>query len=436
MFDYQISRNSFLSFQILTFAFFCISSNLSYAHGQTTDGKHKTVVAEGTGKSESQAKKEAFREAIRKVVGVLIDAKTQVKNDNVIQEEVLEYSGGFIRDYKILSTKKDANGLFIVQAECQVEINRVREKLDTLKITTVKVDGDKFNESQMSKEELQKNAAQFISKALEERKALFQVVFPKKLEDLPKEESGGVKIPAYIDFDNDKFKTWVLKWKPVFEKLCTRKQSVVTLFKSSDRYETMEMDGQDNDFFWNEKGLGSRREKVRIWVGEGWSNNQQGITVKYTVFDIATDATQFKGIKFVKWDNRLIIDDTTKGKIKIELVDKDGLFVAGSETTNCGTYKNIKTITLSPNKTEAFLHDPIYLFSVAEDRYSNSVPKSLIISSFPGDSFRGGRYHTFPPKSFGTNFNISIPKSKLATVDKMIGSIEWQDVETDRESIE
>ena len=429
-------RNSLFCIPIWVFAFFCIFTKLSFGQTQPADSKYKTVIAEGSGKSESQAKKEAFREAIRKVVGVLIDAKTLVRNDNVIQEEVLEYSGGFIRDYKILSTKKDNSGLFIVQAECQVEINRVREKLDTLKITTVKVNGDKFNESQMSKEEMQKNAAQLISKAIEERKTVYQVVFPKRLEDLPKEETGGVKIPVYIDFDNEKFKAWVLKWKPIFEKLSSKKQTIVAHFKSNDPYQTLVMEGQDNANFWSEKDLLSRREKVRFWFGEGWSNGQQGITAKYTVFDIITDATQFRGIKFIKWDNRLIIDDTTKGKLKIELLDKDGVFLAGSETMDLSAYKSLGVVTTAPNKTEAWEHDPIYLLSIAEDRYSQNVPKAIILSPFPGDSFRGGRYHAFPPKNFGTNFVVSIPRSKLATVDKIIGEIEWQDVETDKDAID
>ena len=58
------------------------------AYGQ--DAPTETVTVEGVGKTEASAKKAAFREAIQKVVGVLIDANTQVKNEEIIKDEVLE----------------------------------------------------------------------------------------------------------------------------------------------------------------------------------------------------------------------------------------------------------------------------------------------------------------------------------------------------------
>src|ERR1700721_3602386 len=59
------------------------------------DAAQTVVVAEGIGKDEKEALKAAFRDAVGRVVGTLVDAETLVKNDPVISEKILEFSGGF-----------------------------------------------------------------------------------------------------------------------------------------------------------------------------------------------------------------------------------------------------------------------------------------------------------------------------------------------------
>src|SRR6478736_5914325 len=57
------------------------------------------VVAEGTGRDEKEARAAALRDAVSRVVGSLVDAETLVRNDRVIREQVLEFSGGFVKTY-------------------------------------------------------------------------------------------------------------------------------------------------------------------------------------------------------------------------------------------------------------------------------------------------------------------------------------------------
>src|SRR5580765_4148859 len=70
------------------------------------DGKVPTtvVVAEGTGRDEKEARAAALRDAVSRVVGSLVDAETLVKNDRVIRDRVLEFSGGFVKTYDRLGT--------------------------------------------------------------------------------------------------------------------------------------------------------------------------------------------------------------------------------------------------------------------------------------------------------------------------------------------
>ena len=58
------------------------------------------VVATGVGADPEQAKQNAFSAAIEQVVGVLVDAETIVKNDEVVRDEVLTFSRGYVNEFK------------------------------------------------------------------------------------------------------------------------------------------------------------------------------------------------------------------------------------------------------------------------------------------------------------------------------------------------
>ena len=59
----------------------------------------KEVIAEGVGDSHDNAIKDAFRNAVRQVVGVYVDSETLVKNDKLVDDKILTLSNGFINDY-------------------------------------------------------------------------------------------------------------------------------------------------------------------------------------------------------------------------------------------------------------------------------------------------------------------------------------------------
>lgn len=52
----------------------------------------EAIVVEGVGMTPDEALKDAFRNAVRQVVGAVVDAETLVKNDEVINDKVLTYS--------------------------------------------------------------------------------------------------------------------------------------------------------------------------------------------------------------------------------------------------------------------------------------------------------------------------------------------------------
>ena len=84
--------------------------------------KNQVVIAEGVGATAEDAIKDAFRHAVRQVVGAVVDAETLIENDEIIEDKVLTYSDGFIKSYEeVVGSKKVKDGLHRIKIKAQVE---------------------------------------------------------------------------------------------------------------------------------------------------------------------------------------------------------------------------------------------------------------------------------------------------------------------------
>jgi hypothetical protein len=128
----------------------------------------EVVIAEGVGKDEAAARKAAFRAAVGRVVGVLVDAETLVKNDKVIEERILEFSGGFIKTFDVLKVEKTEGDLVRVRIKATVERLRIAERLVDAKVTTKELKGSDLLAEKLTKEEARKNAKELLAKLFAE----------------------------------------------------------------------------------------------------------------------------------------------------------------------------------------------------------------------------------------------------------------------------
>ena len=105
-------------------------------------GKTQEVVGEGVGTSADQALKDAFRNAVRQVVGAYVDAETLVKNDELVEDKILTYSNGFIKTFsEVEGSKKVQGGIYRVKIKAVVETGSVIAKLKASNISIKEVDG-------------------------------------------------------------------------------------------------------------------------------------------------------------------------------------------------------------------------------------------------------------------------------------------------------
>ena len=132
-------------------------------------GRAVTVIAEGAGATPDEALKDAFRNAVRQVVGAVVDAETLVNNDEIISDQVLTYSDGFIKAYEELTgSQEPVGGLHRVKIRAQVERRSIIAKLTAASVTIKTVDGKSLFAEAVTTLEAENNAAALLKKQLNE----------------------------------------------------------------------------------------------------------------------------------------------------------------------------------------------------------------------------------------------------------------------------
>lgn len=99
------------------------------------------IVVTGEANSFEEAKHQAFKKAIDYEVGVIVDTERVTYNQELLQNQILSYSGGYILDYKVLShIYIREEGLHKVQLDAVVATSKLKNFL----LSHARYDG-KFN---------------------------------------------------------------------------------------------------------------------------------------------------------------------------------------------------------------------------------------------------------------------------------------------------
>ena len=96
----------------------------------------------GYGDTKDKALKSAFQNAVEQEVGVLVDTKTVIRNGNLIKNNILSFSNGFIKDYNEISAKQQM-GFWTVKISAVVEHQKLLSKLKKIKINPRQIKGTK-----------------------------------------------------------------------------------------------------------------------------------------------------------------------------------------------------------------------------------------------------------------------------------------------------
>lgn len=101
------------------------------------------VRVQGTAASEDQARDNAFRLAINQAVGSLVLSQTTVNNGALTQHEILNYSSGFIHDFRVLNTSRAGQGV-VVEMDVWVSKSLIADRVLNVSRAQAQVEGGRI----------------------------------------------------------------------------------------------------------------------------------------------------------------------------------------------------------------------------------------------------------------------------------------------------
>lgn len=219
----------------------------------------QVVVADGAGATPDEALKDAFRNAVRQVVGAVVDAETLVKNDEVIVDKVLTYSNGFIEMYDdVPNSKKNQGGIHRITIKAVVKKGNVVTKLRAASVAVNELDGKGLFAEITTKLDEEKNAEALLRKALEGFPANCIVAeVAGKPEVLKKdEEKATIKVMVRFSPSPEGCKAFGKCLESILDKLARKKGQFVLSFERQNdsegnfqMYSLLAKDGTKNVFF-------------------------------------------------------------------------------------------------------------------------------------------------------------------------------------------
>ncbi len=99
------------------------------------DGEKK-IIADGYGPTPEEALQNALQNAVEQAAGVYVSSITEIENDEIVKDEVLSLSRGFIKEHRKLSESKFEDDYKVVAAAIIVE----KQMIERLEASGLKVD--------------------------------------------------------------------------------------------------------------------------------------------------------------------------------------------------------------------------------------------------------------------------------------------------------
>ncbi len=206
-------------------------------------GDASLVTAQGVGFSPEESLADAFRTAVRRVVGTLLDARTVSENDEIVEDSIISHSRGFVKSYEeIDGSRKLEGGLHHVAIRALVETQRVRNQLKVSTEGRLSFDGAGLAAELQGKADDREAATQILKRLLLEVPALLNAEVagePKYRSDVE-----GMMLPINLEADVERYNQFVSKLTPVLEKVAIHQLEAVISATNQGRDGSLEAIGR------------------------------------------------------------------------------------------------------------------------------------------------------------------------------------------------
>ena len=92
----------------------------------------QTVEGRGVGVNRAEALKDAYRDAVERAVGMYVDAKQGMKNEELVEDQILTQSNAYIEKYEVVKEKNKPNGLVEIRINAEVKKSALTKKLSDI----------------------------------------------------------------------------------------------------------------------------------------------------------------------------------------------------------------------------------------------------------------------------------------------------------------
>ena len=247
-------------------------------------GKTQEVIGEGVGTSADLALKDAFRNAVRQVVGAYVDAETLVKNDELVEDKILTYSNGFIKTFsEVEGSKKVQGGIYRVKIKAVVETGSVIAKLKASNISIKEVDGKGLFAEVVSKMDSEKDAAALLKKSFEGfPRSCMKIEVKGEPKLLEKSDTKAiVLIQIEVSVDPKAYKAFSSKLQTVLENMVTEKKLKGEFLVKS---EEQDFQGRDKYFY------GGYVDNFKSWMPNGLDNSGRLSDINCIILALCTQS--------------------------------------------------------------------------------------------------------------------------------------------------
>jgi len=153
-----------------------------YLHNvENQDRRAYQIRVQGVGATEQQARQAAFALAVEQAVGTLLVSETEIDINDVIRRDLLNYSSGFIYDFKYVSRSRSAEGIKLV-LDVWVQESDVAERISTVSRDKSKLEGNRISNTLASIKQEQESGDRLLNIVLNDFPAKSYEIATNKLE--------------------------------------------------------------------------------------------------------------------------------------------------------------------------------------------------------------------------------------------------------------
>jgi hypothetical protein len=184
------------------------------------------VWSEGVGSTEEEARKEALRQAVAKVVGTLVVAGEEVKNDTLIDQKILTYTDGYVERYDTLKTTPEPGGRYRVKIHAWVRAGKLTKALADNAIQVREIDARSLQGKSETIAEQSKSASDLVMNLFDGFPE--KVLTAEPLEPQVIKSEGALttfEIPVRIRLDANRWAAWVAEARRILDPISTKKGS-------------------------------------------------------------------------------------------------------------------------------------------------------------------------------------------------------------------